>query len=254
MESLPQLKLEPGQVHVWFTCPEDIQDPDLLASYHSLITQEEKEKQARYIMPWHRHTSLIARVLVRCALSRYADVNPQDWRFDRNSHGKPQLAKECLLAPLHFNLSHTHGMAACAVTHGGPIGVDVERWDRQRDFDRLAARFFSPYEANLLKEVPEYAKRRLFFNIWTLKESYIKARGVGLSMGLDLFSFEVAEDGHPRIILDSLLEDDPEAWAFRLMTPTRHHVAALAAHVEPGCTFKMQSRFMIPLVSEEKME
>jgi 4'-phosphopantetheinyl transferase len=254
VENLPQLNLEPGQVHVWFTCPEDIQDPDLLASYHSFLTEEEKEKQARYIMPWHRHTSLVSRALVRCVLSRYAAVKPHEWRFDKNNYGKPGLAEECLLLPLQFNLAHTHGMAACAVTLNGSVGVDVERWDRQRDFDRLAARYFSSYEANLLKEVPEYAKRRLFFNIWTLKESYIKARGVGLSMGLDLFSFEVAENGHPRIVLDPLLEDNPEAWAFRLLTPTEHHVAALAVERQPDFSCEVQSRYTIPLIHEEIME
>ncbi|MBI9074811.1 MAG: 4'-phosphopantetheinyl transferase superfamily protein [Desulfatibacillum sp.] len=251
MNDLPLLKLAPGQVHVWFTCPEEIRDPDLLVSYHSLLTPDEQEKQVRYIMPWHRHSSLITRAVARCVLSRYSSTKPHEWRFRRNMHGKPEIVQDSQSPPLHFNLAHTHGLIACAVALEHPVGVDVERWDRQRDFERLATRYFSTDESTMLTQVPEYAQRRLFFNIWTLKESYIKAKGMGLSMGLDKFSFVVSENGNPRIVLDPDLKDDPAAWAFRLLTPTKFHVAALALHRAPGTACQVQSRFIIPLVHEE---
>ena len=251
MHNLPPLHLEPGHAHVWFTCPEEIQDPDLLASYHALLTPEEQEKQARYIMPWHRRTSLVTRAMARCVLSRYCSTPPHEWRFKTNAFGKPEIVRGGQGLDLRFNLAHTHGLAACAVALDEPVGVDVERWDRQRDFSRLSARYFSPQEASLLEAVPEYAQRRLFFNIWTLKEAYIKARGAGLSLGLDRFSFAVSDNGSPQISLDQGLNDDPARWAFRLLTPTRFHVAALALRRKPGTNCRLQSRRTIPLVQEE---
>jgi hypothetical protein len=130
--------------------------------------------------------------MVRRALSRYSEIPPQKWRFVENAHGKPLIDPDLDSPPLSFSLAHTKGLAVVAVTGGADVGVDVERADRSVNAARLTGRFFSPEETAALQELSPERLRERFFLYWTLKESYIKARGLGLSLPLDSFSFRLA--------------------------------------------------------------
>ncbi len=122
-------------------------------------------------------------------LSRYADVAPRDWPFRIDEHGRPELAARPAGTPdLRFNVSHTNGLVACAVTVGREVGVDVEHTGRRLVHD-VAERFFSPREVADLRACPAADQPVVFFDYWTLKESYIKARGLGLALPLRQFSF-----------------------------------------------------------------
>src|SRR5205807_3952580 len=133
-------------------------------------------------------------------LSRYADVSPGGWRFVRSALGKPEVRLPPLTLPspprggegkggwgsrsLCFNLTHTRGLAACAVTWDREVGVDAEDWQRQgRELSEGLIRYcLSPEERACLKGLPPAERKRGFFDYWTLKEAYIKARGLGLSL------------------------------------------------------------------------
>jgi 4'-phosphopantetheinyl transferase len=138
-------------------------------------------------------------------------VDPADWRFTPPP-GKPRVAHPPLTRPLHFNLAHTPGLVACVVsaTHER-IGVDVERVDR--DVETLSGE----------------GQGRAFLADWTLKESYAKARGLGLELPLDGIVFRFDDAGDIRVALAAGLDDDPAPWRFALLeTPTRHLVAVAA--------------------------
>src|SRR5690606_33310169 len=107
----------------------------------------------------------------------------------------PDLAPGQTDVPLVFNLSHTDGLIACAVSRGREVGVDVEWLDRRGGDIDVADRFFSRYEVQALYAQPPERRRDRFFRYWTLKESYIKARGMGLALPLDRFSFELDRGG-----------------------------------------------------------
>lgn len=255
MKDLPQLLLDQGRVHVWFVCPEKADDPDLIKAYHELMSQDEKKKQARYRFAKHRHDSLITRALARCVLSRYCTKKPHEWEFCYNKHGKPQIVRGPDDLPLKFNLSHTKGLVACVVALDQDVGIDVEYTRKKTDVSKIAARFFSPTEARTIKELPRPVQKKMFFNIWTLKESYIKARGKGLSIGLDRFSFYLSEAGVPRVFFDKSLENNPDSWRFFLLEPTKAHKAAIALRKQEGSAEpEIIARFIIPMVHEELIE
>src|SRR5262249_29379167 len=156
----------------------------LLARYAALLCEEERERCARILHEETQHQCLVTRALVRTTLSRYAEVAPASWRFDANEYGRPALARGQCGLDLRFNLSHAHGLVACAVALGRAVGIDVE-WNRRppsmlEDVDQ----FFSPTELGDLAALPPAARVERFFQVWTLKESYIKAHGKGLSMPL----------------------------------------------------------------------
>ncbi|GAU25199.1 hypothetical protein TSUD_150980 [Trifolium subterraneum] len=95
-----------------------------------------------------------------------------------------QYADDWILPPLHFNISHTSSLIACAVTVGSPIGIDVEEKQRKLKNDILAfaRRYFSPHEVEMLAHIVDPELRRLeFIKLWTLKEAYVKALGRGFS-------------------------------------------------------------------------
>ncbi len=95
-----------------------------------------------------RRAFLLTRALVRTTLSRYAAVGPADWTFVANVHGRPEILDRPAGVPdLRFNMSHTDGLIACAVTIGREVGVDVEHIDRRLTHD-VAGRFFAPAEVS----------------------------------------------------------------------------------------------------------
>jgi 4'-phosphopantetheinyl transferase superfamily len=75
------------------------------------------------------------------------------------------------------------------------VGCDIERVDPGFDFEELATRYFAPQEFANLQSLPAALRRAGFFWHWTLKEAYVKCRGIGLSLPLDSFTFSLAPDG-----------------------------------------------------------
>jgi 4'-phosphopantetheinyl transferase len=129
--------------------------------------------------------------------------------------------------PLLFNLSNTPGLAVCLVSGAREGGVDVEDTERPGEKIEIADRFFAPSEVTALRALPKEAQRDRFFDYWTLKEAYIKARGMGLAIPLDQFAFDVAGPTI-RIWIDSRLSDDAGSWEFALSSPTSRHRLAVA--------------------------
>jgi 4'-phosphopantetheinyl transferase len=131
---------------------------------------------------------------------------------------------------LRFNLSHTRGLVACGVTTHHGIGVDVESHHRRLHFSDFAARHFSSLEVDSLKALPAEQRAERFFLYWTLKESYLKARGDGLRIPLNWIGFRVAPEGPIEASLDPRLLDDPRRWHFEVLAPTASHSLAVAVH------------------------
>lgn len=204
-------------------------DPLLLSRYAALLSPEEEVRRARFAFEHLRHTFLVTRVLVRSVLSRYAPhVPPEAWTFSANAYGRPAIAAPDPGLPLRFNLSHTDGLVLLGVTLERDLGVDVEHTGRPSQTVELAADVFSPVENAELLALPESARRRRFFELWTLKESYIKARGMGLALPLDGFSYAF-RDGHaPSIAFSPAVPDAPEEWQFAQRDLTGAHLAAFA--------------------------
>jgi len=196
--------------------------------YLLLLSTEEHERMGRLVFERDRYRFLLTRALVRNMLSRYARVEPADWQFIANMHGRPEILDRPAGVPdLRFNLSHTDGLIACAVTIGRELGVDVEHVGRRLTQD-VAARFFAPAEVAHLKSVSDAEQERLFFDYWTLKEAYIKARGFGLALPLGDFAFQLSPERAPSISIAPSLNDDPATWQFLQDWPTPSHRLGLA--------------------------
>jgi 4'-phosphopantetheinyl transferase len=215
------------RVHVW-TATSDAVPSARLQYYRSLLAPDELERCERFVHAADQHRFLIARALVRTMLSEYVPRAPRDWRFRIEEYGRPEVAELPAGAPdLRFNLSHTPGLVACGVTAGRDIGVDVENVTRPLTH-QIPERFFSPQEVADLRALPDEDQQTVFFDYWTLKESYIKARGLGLTLPLRLFTFVRRPGLAPTICFAPELHDDAGSWQFAQFWPTRDHRMAVA--------------------------
>ena len=167
---------------------------------------------------------------MRRLLSEHRPAPPGGWRFLLNPYGRPELPDPGD-PPLRFSLSHCRGCVAAACVAGREIGVDVERVDRECDFAGIARSSFAPEESDVVQASEGAARRRVFFEYWTLKEAYIKARGMGLSLPLAEFSFTFDP---PRIRFGARLADDSERWRFWQADPVPGCRLAAAATCEGG--------------------
>lgn len=223
----PWLCLPEDEIHLWFAFAGDFEDPHLPVAARKVLDPGEIARVERMRHAKDRHLFLLSHLLARTALSRYRPRSPEEWRFVRNSHGKPSLDPETEPVPLQFSLSHTTGLSVFAVTRTADIGVDVEMVNRPVEALKLSRRFFSPGEAaHLRKMAPERLSH--FFYYWTLKESFLKALGRGLSLPLDSFAFHLSEERPCRITLSGKDLQHPEGCRFALIQPTKGYVAALS--------------------------
>ncbi len=213
--------------------------------YLPLLSPEEHERMARLVFERDRHRFLLTRALVRTMLSRYAKVAPADWQFIANVHGRPEILDRPAGVPdLRFNISHTDGLIACAVTIGREVGVDVEHVGRRLTQD-IASRSFAPAEVEHLRSLPDEEQERVFFDYWTLKEAYIKARGFGLALPLGDFAFHFSADGPPSIAFEPSLPDDPATWQFLQDWPSPAHRLGLAIR-RTGDDLPVRMRHVVP--------
>ena len=216
-------------------------------AYRALLSPDERDRMARLVFERDRRRFLLTRALVRTMLSRYTGVRPADWSFIANVHGRPEILDRPRGVPdLRFNLSHTEGLIACAVTIGREVGVDVEHIGRRLTHD-VAGRFFAPREVSDLRKLPEDEQHRAFFDYWTLKEAYIKARGFGLALPLADFAFKLSPPAPPQITFEPSLPDDAATWQFHQEWPTPLHRLGLAVRRD-GADLPVRIRFAVPRV------
>jgi 4'-phosphopantetheinyl transferase len=215
------------EVHLWYAFTDKALPGDL-ERYKRLLSPEEAARHDRLMRQDDRMRFLVSHALARTALSSCCEVAPEGWRFETGDYGKPEISAPPGLPPIRFNISHTSGLCACALTLGHDVGVDVEWTGRRTAHMEIAGRFFSEEEAEALKAAAPSQRRGLFFDYWTLKEAYIKACGRGLSMPLRAFSFRLRKGRPPGISFSSALNDDPARWKFFRLTPGPDYRAAVA--------------------------
>ena len=115
-----------------------------------------------------------------------------DWQFTCNPFGKPQSRDGFGAQAPYFNLSHSHGRAVLALSRTPQIGVDIEFAGRERRISEIAHRYFADAEAQDLLALSGPAQQRRFYELWSLKEAYIKARGLGLAIPLKSFVYALS--------------------------------------------------------------
>ncbi len=223
-------------VHVWHQRTDRFdQDPAFVDAFHKLLSPGEQTRFAQIRRPGDRFVYLLSRAMMRTVLAQYVDSACENLAFGANDFGKPILTPSERPA-VHFNLTHSRGAIALAVSATCEVGIDIEDRYRAVEFRALADRFFSEPEACYLRGLEGERLRDAFFAIWTLKEAFVKGIGRGLSFPLDAFCFDL--DVHRLIAFRPLADYVATDWGFRQFELDDQHSGALAIrgrHAEEVC-------------------
>ncbi len=184
-------------------------EPELVGDgWWACLDEGERARAERFKFPADRLAFIAAHGLLRHALSRRVpSLEPAAWRFSTGANGKPFVSA----SRLRFNLSHCRELVAVAVAEDVEVGVDVEPVDPRHATQDVAQRVYGPSELLDLTRAEQPVDR--FFVRWTLKESWVKATGIGISDELPAFELRI-EPG--RAFVE---RGDARPWQFHWWTP-----------------------------------
>jgi 4'-phosphopantetheinyl transferase len=170
-----------------------------------------------------RRVFLALHALLRNALSHSYPLAPEEWRFSTNAYGKPQIPSEF---GLRFNLSRSPKLVICLVSRGIEVGVDLEPQERAGKIVEIAPRVLSPSELIQFELLTAQEKLNRALSLWTLKEAFTKACGMGLSLPLTRLSF-LFEGDEARLEVDPDLGINSGRWQFSLFEHLGHRIAVV---------------------------
>jgi len=226
--SVPKANLCLGrhEIHVWRAMLEV--GPSRIRSLWQILSNDEQERADRFRFQKDRQRFIAARGLLRTILGRYLAVEPGLLQFRYSSTGKPALDGNSSDSTLHFNLSHSVGLALYAFTRAREVGIDVEFLQPSISNERIPEQFFSPREAAAIRALPPQGQPEALLACWTRKEAYLKARGDGLAHRLDEFEVTLAP-GEPAALLSTAVNpQEASRWSLHFLEPAPGYLAALA--------------------------
>lgn len=198
---------------------------DDAAEWAEALPADEQQRYRRFRHTRGAHEFLGGRLLVRTWLSALEQSPRHAWRFREGPYGRPELEDP----RFRFNLAHSGGIVACVLTTGRDAGVDVEDLDRRSMSEGLWGRYCAPTEVADILAQPAEARADRFLTYWTLKEAYLKARGLGIAVHLADIAFVLSQNDAPRITFTGSLVGTPDAWSFGLANAGPRHLLSWAA-------------------------
>jgi 4'-phosphopantetheinyl transferase len=201
---------------------------DEIAACRRLLNTGEIDRAGRFIERQHSDRWTVCRARLRQILAGYCGLDAAALEFDTGQNGKPQIAEGACDARVHFNLTHSHLLAAIAVSGIAPVGIDIEYLKPLRNWAGVAARFFSPDEQAQLASVAPDGRREAFYTCWTRKEALIKNTGEGLSARLDEFDVSLGPGVPAAVLADRAQRCDNLPWQMHHFVPEPGYVGAVA--------------------------
>ena len=229
---MSKLILNNDQIHLWLVDEGDFDFKELQDTCINWLPADELTRYRRFQLAQRRKEYLLGTMLIRTVLSEYAELLPGQWQFSKNEYGKPAPQIGLVQPDIFFNLSHSGDKLVLAVSRHPDIGVDIERSNRPRRVEKIAGRYFSEAEIAALLKLGKEDQLDRFYELWTLKESYIKARGMGLALPLQRFGFHLDEETAINFHADPELNDEPQAWRFWQLLSEDDYKLALAIKPE----------------------
>jgi 4'-phosphopantetheinyl transferase len=225
--------LATGEIHVW----KAVLSPGMRMKAQKVLSSVENARAGRLRKEEDRIHFEVAHGALRHILGSYLRMAPGSVSFRAQEQGKPELHPSINPQGITFNLSHSGDVALVAVALRTSVGIDVESVDDDIEDLDIAERFFSRNEAAALRALPPDQRKSVFFNCWTRKEAFIKARGEGLSIPLDSFEVELLPGKLPALLG---IDNDPaeaKRWSIYDLDVGMPYKAALAAE---GCQHEIR--------------
>lgn len=220
------------ELDLWFAYPEDLKAAGAREASEAMLSAGELDRARRFRFEHHQREFIAMHALGRMALSRRASLPPEAWRFPTNEYGKPAAEPEC---GLRFNLSDSDDLVVCLVAREREVGVDVEVREQAEGILGVARKVFSTGEREQLDALEGEAQMERGLALWTLKEAYIKARGMGMALPLREISFLFGGPAGIELVTTPEADEAPQRWRFCKLDHAGHRIAiVIETHAASG--------------------
>ena len=200
--------------------------PERRARAEQLLLAPERSRLERYRHETDRLMFLLGRALAKSMVGRSLGVPASAWEWHEGPHGRPEVRDPA--CPIRFSVAHSAGLVICAVAGDREVGVDVEDLERRPPDPLVVTRYCSPLEAADIQAANQETWTTRFLAYWTLKEAYLKARGLGISVPLSNIEFTL-NGSEPRIAFHGALAGTDDRWRFHVERIGDRYLAAVAA-------------------------
>ncbi|MGD1917469.1 MAG: 4'-phosphopantetheinyl transferase family protein [Pleurocapsa sp.] len=219
--------IDKSKVHIWRANLNF--SPAEVVRLTAFLSTDEIARANKFRFPQHKRRFIAARSILRQLLSNYLNISPNNIKFDYGDRGKPKIIESNTANSLQFNISHSQEYALFGFTTSNLIGVDLEYLREMPDAVKIAQRFFSPREFDLIKNLTPQQQSQVFFKLWTAKEAYLKAIGIGLSGSLSSVDIDFTLDNNNTLILaingNTTIANN---WSMYSCIPSSNYVGAIA--------------------------
>lgn len=220
-------ELSEQEVHIWWLRSPFPTSESLRRRLLSILSANERDRWGRFHFERDRIQYLFSHALVRIALSEYVGIEPLSWVFSKNQWGKPFIQSPDEANAFMFSLSHTEGLVACAISRS-QLGLDVEHLNRNHtDWSAISHLAMRRRELFHIASVPAQERIRTILRLWTLKESFLKAKGYGLSTDISSLEFDLSQE-QPRLSFSDAKRRENGLWQFFEFRPSPEHLMALS--------------------------
>jgi 4'-phosphopantetheinyl transferase len=213
-------------VHIW-RADLDLADSSV-REFQGMLSLDERRRADRFHFERDKKRYIAGVGILRSILGRYLNVKPSELQFSYGEHGKPRLSNAFGNRIIHFNMSHSKGLALYGFSREHEIGVDVECVRDIPEMDQIVEEFFSSMEIEAFRSMTKTQRKEAFFIGWTRKEAFIKAVGGGLSQTLDRFEVSLVPGEPVRLV--GIEDDSREAsrWSIQGLKPAPNYEGAFA--------------------------
>lgn len=225
-----QWQLNDADVHVWAA---GLNKPiERISALERTLSSDERNRAMQFHAERDRNRFTVGRGVLRAILSSYLDINPAQLHFVYGPRGKPMLTGLPGRSALHFNVTHSNELILFALTRACAVGIDVEWLELIRDTEDISSHFFSPREVAKLAALPKERRALAFSNLWSRKEAFLKATGVGLSAPLDQIEVSFTPGELPRMISIAGNLHAAACWTLEDLAPAADYKGAVAVEAK----------------------
>jgi 4'-phosphopantetheinyl transferase len=214
--------LEDHVLHIWRV---QIDQSPSVREIETLLSEPELKRAQKFHFEKDRRRFIASRAALKIILGRYLDLPPDQVVIQNAELGKPFISQRTQGETLQFNISHSHNMVLYAIAARYPVGIDLEYMLGASEQIENVSSFFSDAEKAAIGKADN--KREMFFQIWTLKESYLKASGDGLRHELNEFSVILQPESSPRLTDIGWDRAEANRWSMAQFTPDPGYMAAV---------------------------
>ncbi len=216
------MELPENEVHVWYFNVDNFSKE--IEMYRRFLSSEEITRSIKFKFEKDRTLNIMARSSLRILSSLYLGITANAIEFKYGQYGKPDYD---FPTELKFNVSHSGKFVVLAFVKDSEIGIDVEKVKTDFDVLNLADKFFSTTEIKMLHNVQQDDVYNSFYRCWTRKESFIKAKGNGLSFPLASFTVSL-NDKEATLLQTDWNPSEKQEWNLFSFKPASGYVGALS--------------------------